>query len=414
MKSSRAFTFSFVLLTTCLILLSGCSEERTTPLPDPTDEPILLSSTPSSEPIPSQTPSPTPMPSPTAIDREALLSYLRTRTVLKPHNIDQIELLGEIYLESQEIPFRYHSWSEGGDWLAVCYSGPPDVIEIYHLEKFQTITTIESVENDYFDSQDCGMYQSETIPDPRAQSFVFSREGDLIAVPYGSGQAIYQTATGALVSELDTSPHLEQIAFSSQGTRIAAGYYYSRVGVSMDTDVHLFDTQTGAYWGYFRKLSPLKDLAYSTLGDYLLTAGTRGVIAWHVEGGQLPLIPCPNAEITFSPIDEIAALTCRPIDDEKWRQLIWNIPKNEVITLESAPDEKIIELFYSSDGEMLVGYTNSGQLSVWETKQGTLLVEFEYNLGSMVDVRFFLDSKVIAVLNSNGKVSIYGLSGDGQ
>ena len=412
MKSSRTCPLGIVMITTCLILLSGCDEEQTTPVHHPTDEPILLSSTPSSAPIPSQTPSPTPLPSPTAMDGEALLSYLQTRAVLNPNNIDQLELLGEIFLESEEIPFRYHSWSEDGDWLAVCYPGPPDVIEIYHLEKFQSITTIEPVENDYLDNHDCGMYQSETTPDSRAQSFVFSREGDLLAVPYGGGQAIYQTATGKLVSELDTSPQLEQIAFSSQGTRIAAGYYYSRVGVSMDTEVHLFDTQTGAYWGYFRKVAPLTDLAYSTLGDYLLTAGTSGVIAWHVEGGQLPLVPCPNAEITFSPIDETAALTCRPIDHENWRQLIWNIPENEVITLNSAPDDQIIELFYSSDGEMLVGYTNSGQLSVWETKQGTLLVEFEYGPGSMVDVRFILDSKALAILESNGKISIYGLSGD--
>lgn len=422
MKPYRATPLVIVAIMVFLILLNGCAGDQITPEPAPTEIPLPHSPTPSPGPLPSAIPSPMPIPSPTQMGREDLLSYLRSRAELNPNNIDQIELLGETYLEFEELPFHYHTWSENGEWLAVCYPGSPDVYKIYQIEEGRSIFTIELVENDPYDDLDCGLSTDGIHPDPRIQSVVFSRDGDLIALPHENGHAVYQTFTGTLVSELDfyLPALLEQIAFSSQGTRIAAGFYFYRAiqgGGKSSNEVHLFDTQSGEHWGIFHQKTfwYLTDLAYSTEGEYLLTAGWEGVEAWSVGGGQLPMLPCRDAEITFSPTEESAALACRPDDDhENWRQLIWNIADNEIITLEQSNKYQIMELYFSSDGEMLVGFTNSGQLSIWESELGTHLFDLEFDLGKMVNARFILDNKALALLDSNGKLSIYGLGGEGQ
>jgi WD40 repeat protein len=240
----------------------------------------------------------------------------------------------------------------------------------------------------------------------------------MLAAPTEDGFGIYLTATGELESELDYEfpGFLEQVVFSSQGTRLAVSFNHNVAPEGRSTGqpyqaIHLFEVETGSSFGVFFQRDDwyITDLEYSTEGEYLVVASEVGVEAWHVEGEQLPLVDCSNAEITFSPVREEAALSCHLMEEDPiWEQLIWDLATGDLTSLSGGPDTQILDLRYSPDGALLAGFSESGAVSIWDAVTGEHLLTLDEKLESPVDLAFVHGGRALAVLNQNGSIGFYG------
>lgn len=431
MKPSVPVIPGMIGLAIILILTAGCSVDQGPPSAlteeiTPAYTPTPPESTPSSIPQASSTltptlpptrrtseptlalhtATPTDAPPPTPVEKAALLASLETKPRINPENVTEIEYLGGFKLHEDPGLFTHQTWSREEEWVAVCYPGPSSRINIYHLgDPFEEMV-IDIPEDS------CG-----AGTDSELENFQFSRDGRLIAAPVSEGYGVYRTGTGELVSELELQipGALEQIAFSSRGTRIAAGFFLYRAaqgGGSHRNEVHLFDTSSGEHWGEFYEKEHwyLTDLAYSTEGQYLLTAGYEHVEAWDVEGGSLDPVPCRSGKISFSPASEEAALACRPDENHQaWRQLLWDLPSGEITELEQVPRNFIADLVYSSDGRLVLGHTQTGAVMIWESGHGKHLLTLRQQMDSLVDVNWIADNRALAVLDRTGRIRIFAI-----
>jgi WD40 repeat protein len=390
-------------------LVAACDANSTTS----TDEPasVVAPTEPEAEVVitedlPADEPTDEPSIEPAPLDQAALLASLADHPVLNADNIESLRFLGQFNLAAEPISFELWAWSQDGRRVALWYPGEDSRYEIHDLEDAGRVTTIDILDPPEFEAR-IGY----------VDSLVFSRDGELLAAPLLQRFAIYHAATGELVSELDIeyTQNLEQAVFSSQGTRLAVSYQYRMApeAARQAYDViYLFEVETGGSFGTFfnRNLWFISDLEYSTEGNYLVAASRIGVEAWHAEGGQLPLVDCSNAEVTFSPVREEAALSCRPRDSAlSWEQLIWDLATGDLTPLGGEPDNRVLDLRYSPDGTLVAGMTESGEILVWDVASGQLLSTLDISLESPLDLAFVHDGRALAVLNEFGSISFYGI-----
>ncbi|MGD8822599.1 MAG: WD40 repeat domain-containing protein [Anaerolineales bacterium] len=347
-----------------------------------------------------------PTAEPTPLDKPALLASLEDGSVLSADNLADLQFLGQFNLTEEPTAFTFRAWSPDGSRLALCYPGETSRVVIYDLEGGDQITTIE--------------IPADVCPDTNMRivdSFTLSRNGDLLLAPMEQGFGIYQTATGELLSQLDFEfpGFLEQAAFSSQGTRLAVDLHHPVAPEGRSTGlpysaINLFEVETGSSFGLFFQRDDwyITDLEYSTEGEYLVVASSDGVEAWHVEGGQLPIVDCPDAEITFSPVRDEAALSCHPMgEDIVWEQMVWDLATGDLTPLSGTSDTQILDLRYSPDGALLAGLSESGSVSIWDAATGEHLLTLDEPFESPVDLAFVHGGRALAVLNEFGFVGFY-------
>ena len=398
----RAYRIS-ILLILMGSLVASCQAGTPTPTNEP---PVVATETLPAPEVVVTEPIPTDEPTvePTPLDKAALLASLANHPVLNVDNIEALQFLGQFNLAEEPISFNLWAWSQDGRRLALWYPGDDSRYVIHDLEDAGRETTIDILDPPEFGAS-IGARDSLT----------FSRDGELFAAPLLEGFSIYQAATGELVSELDIefTSRLEQAVFSSQGTRLAVSYYYPMApesGRHSYDVIYLFEVETGASFGTFlkRDLWYITDLEYSTEGEYLMVASYIGVEAWHVEGGQLPLVDCSNAEITFSPVREEAALACQPnVNEQPWEQLIWDLATGDLTPLGGEPNNRILDLKYSPDGTLVAGLSESGAVFIWDVYTGQLLLTLDAPIENPIDLAFVHGGRALAVLNEFGFISFY-------
>jgi WD40 repeat protein len=383
-----------------LVLMSSLVASCGPNSPTATDEPSLAATdtlpAPEvvvTEPIP--TAEPTQPVEPAPLDKAALLASLQDHPVITADNLQDLQFLDQVNLGEDDMTLETWAWSPDGRRLALCYSNETSLFGIYDLEDGGRKTSIEV-------PADVCIGSKSAIEN----RFTLSRDGEMLAAPMEQGFGIYQTVTGELVSELDLeySNFLEQVAFSSQGTRLAVSFDYSPVVI------RLFEVETGASFGVFfqRYHWYINDLEYSTEGEYLVVASTHGVEAWHVEGEHLPLLDCYIAEVNFSPVQDEAALNCHPtVENAPWEPLIWDLTTGDASPLEGGPNDRILDLKYTPDGTLVAGITESGTVFIWDVDSGQLLSALEISIENPVDLAFVHGGRALAVLNEFGLVGFY-------
>lgn len=343
---------------------------------------------------------------------------------LEPGNLEQLTFLGIQYLDPhrQTVNFKLHDWSVGGSWILTCTEKrSSSTYQVFDLE------TNEIISETRLQDKIC---QKTSSGDGYLR---FSRDGSLFSGWFGKDKAgdlrlkqfgIYDSRTGDLLSPLEqvSSGWPQEFAFSSQGTRLALSTYYpphpaSTADANVEgglwnpeaSDIQLFDVESGKHWGTFqyRERWSISDLEFSTRGDYLVTGGLDEVTAWHMEGEQVPPVPCPWAQITFSPTAEVAALACRP-HQNTWYQLLWDPASGALNRLSGAPETQYRELTFSPDGRLVAALAESGKVSIWHGVSGEHIHTLPYTFRNLKDLHFISQGKLLALLKSDGTLLIFG------
>lgn len=416
------------------LLLVGC---RTADVPPPSLTTAVALPTAASTAQPAATEGPertsTPIPvAPTSIP--ALEDALLELALLEPENLDQMAYLGIQELDPELAPLEFTGWdwSQDGQRIVTCsWDGTASHYRVYDLFARTRLTEITFPEGDLCGD---GFWENPWLQFSRDGNLFLglTRPGAFMHSDRFSAPVLFDSRTGEQLAALEELPEqfpgeigvMKEAAFSSQGTRLAISVYYPAVPASTEdanveggtwfeyrTGVQLYDVQTGAHWGTFQKLEhwELLDLEYSTEGDYLTAATFEAVEAWNVaKGGIAHQVYCPAAEITLSPTAEIAALTCIPRIDEPY-QLLWDPVSGEENLLTGAPGNDFRELTFSPDGRMLIGLSESGQVSIWHGVSGDHLYTLPDTFKEAVDVHFTHGGRAVAVLDADGRLKLYGV-----
>lgn len=411
----------FVLI--MILLMAGCSSsQEQIPTEIPTGIP---NPTPTEAPVES---SPTPQSTPTEAVQEQPLSIsdLESAPLLGPNNVSQLTILGEQPLDPDgDLLFSLFDWSNDGRRIVVCaFTDSESSYQIYDLLENTKLSEIP------VSKQLCVDFVKDT------RWLKFSRDSTLfsglIEIDHPDGYrynvpAIYRSQDGELISVLKEQPadykFPPELAFSSQGTRLAlsdniasspnedpnadaqAGFYMIR-----SVEIDLFDVQTGGHWGTFLRYPDnyVSDLEYSTAGQYLVVGTDQAAEAWDVKGGLTYSEECPYSLLTFSPAEEIAAVSCVPYEGEYY-QFLWDLESGDVLPIADAPGNYSQELRFSMDGRLLVGLSDGGMISIWNGETGEYLTTLPEPYRAPLDVNFTGDGRLVAVLLEDGCLKLYGV-----
>jgi WD40 repeat protein len=419
--SSRSMIAIFLI---AVFLLVGCASPDL-PAPVPTrpaeTEPIPIVGI--NTPSPSTPTSTIPPALPT--EPQVDLSDLSDFPVLAPENLEQIAYLGARSLagDQTEMKIRTYDWSDDGERIVACtISNESSSYQVIDLSGSTSLAEIQ-LQPDF-----C---RTKLIS---AEWLQFSRDGDQFLGlreiedgGYDVRPAVYDSLSGELLATLTehpVDPRFSPVAtFSSRGTRLALTRYVIspappeepnadvQAGFSSVAAVaiELYDAQSGDYWGTFLEITndSISDLEYSTNGEYLV-AGMETTFAWHVAGENTLEVDCPFGGITFSPVAEAAALTCFPREGKPF-SLVWDLIGDEVIRLEEAPGDYYQQFRFSPNGELLIGLAGYGEVSIWYSELGNLLITLSDTYPEAIDASFTGEGRFVAVLFDDGSLKYFGV-----
>jgi len=435
-RNVKSFIYIILFLS---VLLVGCSaavvpESAEAPTETaklaPSDTPIPPSPVPSNTQVPlSPVPNNTRTPQPTyqPIGPDNLIDY----PLFAPDNLAEMVFLEArtLDLEGRELNFKAFDWSQDGALIVTCtYTSDSSSFQVFDLVAGSKISEVE-VDTDVCDG--VGVDGS---------SLKFSRDGKTflgvmrsvftISASGGTQIGIFNSVTGEQISELEGLSKLPDevlsfyaAAFSSQGTRLAIIVYDHAIpaftqnasdagGVwSAPTSlIELYDVESGAHWGSFHKHKfwDAVDLEYSTKGEYLVFGVGDFVQAWSVDGVMTYEVECIFPQITFSPTSEVAAITCGYLEDNLYN-LLWDLETGHSFQIEEAPGLYFHELRYSQDGRLLIGLSDTGEVSIWHAESGEYLFTLPDTYPTAVDVHFIADGRIVALLLEDGGLKFYGV-----
>jgi WD40 repeat protein len=256
--------------------------------------------------------------------------------------------------------------ASGGDYYAAAYADR--TIRIWDATTQQILATI--VYTDQLDIRDQVVY--------RIVDLEFSPNGTLLAASFGGGAVrqgsvrVFDASTGTLVTELDGWSSAGDIAWSPDGTRLAARASY------------------GAYTRYTEHIMVWDIPSGDLVMDQDLGENASGInISWSPDGSQLATadgsslylsdtatwsrepnitFPAGVTDITWSPNgSQIAGVDVQGavyIADASTSQIIRTLPG-------TSAGEYIRKLAWNANNQIAV--TNTDQILVWDATTGNLL-----------------------------------------
>jgi len=425
MESTYRFRRAFVTnILVVIFLLFGCA-----PVSETDSAPILTeTNVPPSPPPPSttataivNTPESTSLP--VLQDELINIDNLENYQVLEPNNLMDIVFLGiqSIDPDLYKAEIKRFIWSEDGERILTCTetssSGYYQVFDLIESAKLAEIEVEKEV------CEKIGQFD---------RWLELSQDGELIMglkymkkliVPGKSSEpTIYNSLGGDQISTLDLPEggFLEVADFSPGGEILAVGMeFWDHPASTEDASVEggtwidepyaieFFDVQTGTHIETFRRqtLWYVHYLEYSSQGDYLAASSFDVTDVWPVEGGSGLSLDCPGALITFSPVDDLIALTCQPRYEDQY-SVLWDLTTGDTVRFSEDQLLDYTQLKYSPDGLLL---TDTKEVKVWQGRTGEHLYTLPYILRTALDVHFTHDGRFITVLNKDGRLQLFGV-----
>ena len=132
--------------------------------------------------------------------------------------------------------------------------------------------------------------------------------------------------------------------------------------------------------------------------------------AWHVAEGLTHQVDCSGgAGISFSPVAEIATLKCAEnSQDEEPYHMIWDLRSGNSFRLGEVPGD-YLQLKFSPDGQLLIGRSEAGEISIWDAGTGELLFTLPTAFPTAIDTHFVGDGRLVAILLEDGSLEFYAV-----
>lgn len=314
--------------------------------------------------------------------------------------------------------------------------------EPYTLEKAAPIT----LENA---AQMAGFTRLST--DSHIQALAFSPDGAMIAYGMKSGMIGLWTVAAPADTEPTTleghTDAINRIIFSPDGTRLASA--------SDDKTVRLWDIQTGQVIQTFEHDDPVVNVAFSSDGAVIATASAEQVRLWDTAAGtQTSILEGQESRIlavSFS--TDGANLVSIGSDGSALR---WDVQPGTQATVFAATDSSVSDAVFNADASILASVVSSGcvqtrvmasgeegaalkcdptlvvtgvayspnsvllatghgdaSVRLWNAQTGDSLAVLKGHTGSVEDLQFSLDGKLLASVGTDNTLRLWATGAPG-
>lgn len=233
-----------------------------------------------------------------------------------------------------------------------------------------------------------------------------SPNGKLVAaVCLNDAAYLWNLATGQLTATL-TSPNQGgdpyAVAFSPDSTLLATG--------EADNQTDLWDIATGSLTKVLKDASPIQGLAFSPDGTLLAAAG-RPTFLWDVATGhRYATLNDPGGKavqaVAFSPDGKLVVA-----GDDNGSAYLWNVAAGTLAATLTAPgtnaNNYVTSVAFSPDGQLVATADSNGHAYLWNVASHALVGTFtDPGRAHVVGVAFSPNGDVLAISDQNGNVYI--------
>jgi WD40 repeat protein len=213
---------------------------------------------------------------------------------------------------------------------------------------------------------------------PFTENFAVSSDNHYLALPDNLGNiSLWDLRTGELFQTLKSESRDISITFSPDDRLLATG--------SDDGIIRIWDVQTGEQIRYLRGHTlTARIVRFSPDGRFLMSGGfDHRALLWELTSSPAPLyLQEENHGLFTSAFSRNGAYIAAGREDGS--VFVWDARTGEMIWKFQAGNETVLFAAFAPDNSLLV--TDSDQIRIWDMEDGTMLREFNLNLGP--DQRF--------------------------
>lgn len=216
-------------------------------------------------------------------------------------------------------------------------------------------------------------------PDERIYTVEFSPDGRTVATGADSqgGMRLFDVESGREIQRL-TAPkryyYPDQVAFTSDGSRLAAPSSNSLIGVhpELPGEIDVWDVESGELLHAFPFQEGLRRVAISPDDHWIAASVYEGTItAWNLESGKSP------SEEFFGHLGSFSTLATSPDGtlvasggNEGWA-VLWNVETGRARhVLEHGPGKMVRGVAFSPDGSRLASSALDNTVVIWDVDTG--------------------------------------------
>jgi hypothetical protein len=206
-------------------------------------------------------------------------------------------------------------------------------------------------------------------------------DGKTLAIVIGYEMQLRDAATGRITKKWATDEHLSPLAFSPDGTTLAAGITewgpHGGKGGKESGGVQFWDVERAALVRSISDDEPTTFIRYSLDGKHLATSSNAGPVKlWDVATGKLARIFPARSKADFSPDGKtIACVSQAPRDDKTIGRVdLYDLQKGSLV--KSFASEKgasaswLLCVAFSPNGRLLAASDWNGTVTLWDATTG--------------------------------------------